>query len=460
MISISFKTLSDRSKNGSTAPARSGIHSGNGGDVLYSLPSVRALGVRHLILNVYRARDPNRKLTEEMAEGLVPLLLAQEYIDRVTVVTAGVPLERVEPGCIGVDCILDRFRNENFADMHLMHAHARAVGADIDPNEPFLSVPDNASNDTPDVVICLTPRYRGLTEEFVRELGLYFDNVVAVGIPEEWRSVAGFDGPVRRFDNFLQLAQVIQQARLFIGNPSLCSAIAEGLKVPRVVDLPSVGNAFPIGPRGYILPTRRADFVDIVHRLCPENEVINVLYADLTSAVQQLTTENDKLRRLARTVASSLDELGPASGPTVRDSVSLMREAERGHVVLGGGSDTKVDLETQGIYLHPGPPGSSEASARFLKVNLNGYNVFRSDILVDNEHSQPVCFLFRLYDENGELVFETSRELSGATKTKWRVPFEPIPGTATLELSAKMGDSATSNEFAWAWFRDPQLRTG
>jgi hypothetical protein len=415
--------------------------------------------VRHLILNVYRAPDPNRKLTEDMATGLVPLLLAQDYIDRVTVVTAGVPLEGVDPECIAVDCILDRFRNSDFTHTHLMHAHARALGVEIDPNQPFLTVPAGDSSARPDVVLSLTPRYRALTDEFVRELGLYFENIVAVGLPEEWRAVAGFDARVRKCGDFLELARLIHAAPLFIGNPSLSSAIAEGLKVPRIIDLPSVANAFPIGPRGYILPTRRADFFDIVHHVCPDNLPIRALYADLNGSLQQLKAENDKLRRVAEWAATCLKEVQPKVATHVRDVLPLMREAQRGRVALGGGAETRLEPENQAIFLHPGPPGSPEAKARFTRVEIAGYNAFESDIHLSNEQAEPVCFLFRLYGTAGDLILENSREITGATKAHWRLEFPPIYAEATVELATRMGESASSEEFAWARFINPELRT-
>lgn len=461
MISIAFKTVLDRAKEGfdaETAALKSAIHSGNGGDILYSLPAVKALGVRHLILNVYRAPDPHRKLPEDMAAALVPLLLAQDYIDRVTIVAAGVPLERVDADCIGVDYILDRFREQDFTQMHLMHAYARAFNVEIDPNEPFLSVPAASSVPTHELILSLTPRYRALSDEFVRELALYFDDILAISIPNEWRSISGFDAPVRKCGDFLELAQLIQHSRVFIGNPSLASAIAEGLKARRIVDLPAVANAFPIGPRGYALPTRQADFFDIVHRLYPENPRINTLYSDLNAAVQQLTAENTRLRQVAESAAACLRELAPRPD-VVRDALSLISEAEKGHALLAGGSETRFDLDSPAIYLHPAPPGGIEASARFIGINLAGFGLFDSEIALNNEQSPPVCFLFRLYNSDAELMIESSKEVTGATKLRWQVEFPAIYTSGTVELSTRMGDSATSNEFAWAWFRNPRLRS-
>ena len=292
MVSIKFKTIEDFGGTGPSAPPVSGIHSGNAGDVIYSLPAVRALGIRHLLLNVYRDPNPLRHLTEENARALVPLLLAQDYVDRVTLVSAGVPLESVDPECIDVDYVLDRFRTQDALHVHLVHAHALAVHAQIDAVSPFLRVPEGAP-EAGEVVLALTPRYRTLTEEFVRDLMLYFDDILILAIPEEWRSVAGIPGRIRKCADYLEMARLIRQARVFIGNPGLASAIAEGLKAPRIVDLPlEPVNAFPIGPNGYILPAGRAEFVDIVRRLCGDQPRVASLYSDL---LHTLATESSGL---------------------------------------------------------------------------------------------------------------------------------------------------------------------
>jgi hypothetical protein len=458
MVSISFKTLLDRDKVEGGGPRRSAIHSGNGGDILYSLPTVKALGARHLFLNVYRSPDPNRKLTEEMARELVPLLLAQDYIDRVTVVKAGVPLEDVDPDCIGIDFVLDRFRNADFTHTHLMHAYAQTFGVEIDPNEPFLSVPSAHGDSRPHVVLSLTPRYRALTDEFVRELGLYFDNIVAVGIPDEWRAVSGFDARLETCGDFLELAQLIEQSSLFIGNPSLASAIAEGLKVRRIIDLPSVANAFPIGPRGFILPARRADFFDIARRLCPDNLPICSLYADLNASLQEMKAENEKLRQVAERSAPCLKEIQPSKAATARDVLSLIREAENGRASFVGGFETKLQSDNQTIYLHPGPPGSAEAKAHFEAMQIPGFNAFESDIYVNNEQAEPVCFFFRIYDAHGALLIETSKEVVSATKIHWRFEFAPVYDPVTVELATRMSLAARTERFAWAHFRNPELR--
>ncbi|MGA8027946.1 MAG: hypothetical protein WB992_12460, partial [Bryobacteraceae bacterium] len=358
MVSVSFKTLLDQQKPSYQAGARTAIHSGNAGDLLYSLPSVRALGVRHLFLNVYRDPDPNWKLTHESAMGLAPLLLAQDYIDRVTVVTAGVPLQSVDPECIGVDYILDQFRNQDFTQMHLMHSYALAMKVEIDPNEPFLSVPLAANGSHADLVIASTPRYRLLSEEFIRQIALYFGNIVILALPEEWRVISGTSGEVRKCRDFLEMAQIINGSGLFVGNPSLASAVAEGLKVPRIIDLPVVANAFPIGPRGYVLPTRRGEFLDMVRHLCPDNLKVSSMYADLNTSIRNLTVENEKLREVAASdVAGSPADQVPAVHPSGEaaspEIISLAREASNPRFPRSGGREIRVEEAHEAIYMHP-----------------------------------------------------------------------------------------------------------
>jgi hypothetical protein len=451
MVSIKFRTIEDFRKNGRAGPQVSGIHSGNAGDVIYALPAVRALGIRHLILNVYRDPDPLRKLTERNARALAPLLLAQDYLDRVTLVTAGVPLESVDAGCIDVDYVLDRFRNEDTEHVHLMYAHAHAVHADIDASAPFLGVPvETPEPEASEVVLALTPRYRGLTDEFLRDLMLYFDDILILAIPDEWRSVAGIPGRVRRCADFLEMARLIQQAGVFIGNPGLASAIAEGLKAPRIIDLPlDFPNAFPIGPNGYVLPGGRGEFVDIVQRLCGGRPRLASLYSDLLRSLDRQASENRELRH----------GMGAGSShPPARDRLPLIGEIDSGPITLDGGVCTRLAPEENGVFLHPGLQETAPPRARFESLRLAGHNCFEADLSIDHPESAPVCFQFHLRDENGLTIQESTRQVQPAEPVHWQVTFPRTFSTASLELSTVLAPGSESPNFAWAWVRNPLLR--
>ncbi|HYH21358.1 MAG TPA: hypothetical protein VD995_22340 [Azospirillum sp.] len=269
--------LTVRSRHGEApAGAVSAVHSGNMGDVIYALPTLAALKARRLVLNA--CRDPGvggRVLSPGMAGFLVPLLLAQPGVEQVDVaevpvrlapgfgararsevLSEGLPLEHVPAGALGVDHVLDRFRLQPLDRLHLVDAHARAVGKRVNGARPFLHLPEPVErrSDAP-IVLSLTPRYRHQPCEFFAALLKGLGPVVMVGLPEDAAVYAGIAGDLVTARDGLELARLIAGARAFVGAPSLPYAIAEGLKVPRLVDVPAFpANAFPLGTDGWAMP--------------------------------------------------------------------------------------------------------------------------------------------------------------------------------------------------------------
>ncbi|HEY0832838.1 MAG TPA: hypothetical protein VGE72_02915, partial [Azospirillum sp.] len=269
--------LTVRSRHGAApAGAPCAVHSGNMGDVVYALPALAALNVERLVLNA--CRDPGvggRVLTPGMAEFLVPLLLAQpglRQVDvaevpvrlapgfgaraRAEVLSQGLPLEHVPAEALGVDHVLDRFRLQPLDRLHLVDAHARAVGVRVNGARPFLRQPEPVAvrADAP-IVLSLTPRYRHQPCEFFAALLKGLGPVVMVGLPEDAAVYTGIEGELLTARDGLELARLIAGARAFVGAPSLPYAIAEGLKVPRLVDVPAFpANAFPLGADGWVMP--------------------------------------------------------------------------------------------------------------------------------------------------------------------------------------------------------------
>lgn len=254
--------------------AISAIHSGNIGDVIYALPTVRALGVSHLLLNV--CEDPGaggRILTEAMARSLVSLLLDQPTIDTVDIVAApirvgggfgyqarvsnlisGLPLEHVAPAVLGVDYVLDRFRLQPLERRHLVQAHAMAFGCRVDPAHAWIERPTTA---TPEkrIAVSVTPRYRNRSNERLAEILEGFGPVTLIGFRSELPNYFGIEGELREFTDARELAGFLAECSVFVGAASFPAAIAEAMKVPRLVDLADeLINAFPVGPNGWAMP--------------------------------------------------------------------------------------------------------------------------------------------------------------------------------------------------------------
>ncbi|MCB9254704.1 MAG: hypothetical protein H6617_08485 [Bdellovibrionaceae bacterium] len=252
---------------------RTAIHSGRLGDIVYSLPTCRALGINHLVLNAYTDCDnPRRTLTFRAAKEMIPLLLHQPYISRVSLSECDLPLDRAWE-IEGIHYNFDRAhavdrrfvapvvqklprRIQWFSDespVHLAQIYAASQGLHVNPEEPWLSAPKNDSvKDT--IVVSLTPRWRTYPKHYWKTLLSGLAPVVFVGHPQE----SELDLPGAEWvetSNHLELASLIAGARLFLGTVSFPYALAEAMKVLRAVE-PCYRqlDAFPIGSGGYVLP--------------------------------------------------------------------------------------------------------------------------------------------------------------------------------------------------------------
>ena len=201
------------------AVRKTGIHSGNVGDVIYSLPTCQALGVRHLYLNL--CVDPTnggRSLTESMCTALVPLLLEQDFIDEVTLVRSSFGLEYVSEKKLGIDINLDRFRLILFRTptMHIAYAHALAHGIHVDINEPWISLPDRPQAVKTGIIANLTSRYRRYDREFYERLlfGFAPEQLSWVGLPSDQLCRAGIPGDALQYNNFLEFAFAESELRI------------------------------------------------------------------------------------------------------------------------------------------------------------------------------------------------------------------------------------------------------
>jgi predicted nuclease with TOPRIM domain len=313
-LSLNFKVLWD-SFDEKSFPSeehvklRACIHSGNAGDIIYSLPTAKELGAGHYIINL--ASDPafgglgGRSITFPIARALAPLLLSQPYIKRVTIVSSNLPLEFLDQPIEGVDFILDKFRLHEPGKHHLAICHALAFEVHINLYEKWLHV-ESGKSDHDYIVVALTPRYRSLPKEYWPEVLSGLENVVAIGLPQEFHCIAGITADFVTCTDFLEMAKMIQGCRLFIGNQNFPYAIAEGLKAPRIVEVfPEYQNAYPIGRSGYIAPHSTLEARNLIDRLIadsPEeilkhqNSALCQKIAGLEGAVRERVAEAEGLR--------------------------------------------------------------------------------------------------------------------------------------------------------------------
>lgn len=229
-------------------------HSGNAGDIIYSLPAAYAIAKNanihyHLSLGVkgVYGKSPhplgNVMMNEKMADMLNPLLTAQPRISSCTVHQATDDID------VDLDLIRSHPITMGAGSIARWYFYVFAVNADL--GKPWLFVQPDASVQG-QIVIARSQRYRepGIDYSFLKR----YKNLLFVGVEQEWKEMRRMLPQIehRPVNNFLELAQVISGSKLFIGNQSFPFSIAEGLKVKRLLEVYwRAPNVIPEGSNGF-----------------------------------------------------------------------------------------------------------------------------------------------------------------------------------------------------------------
>jgi len=213
-------------------------HSGDLGDIIFSLPTIKAVGGGILYLDPKGGEEEplvswgkglfnSTKMGEDTIESVRELLEYQDYIKEVRL-WAG---EEVD---YNLDMFRMHIRYNNLSDSHLA-----AFGISFkERDESWLKVPSSVIDDVDrDVVFARSCRYHAnysFWETIDREL---VSKAFFLGFKEEYEQFKYTyphmsEVPLREVKNIMEMAQVISGADLFVGNQGLPHAIAEGLKKP------------------------------------------------------------------------------------------------------------------------------------------------------------------------------------------------------------------------------------
>lgn len=228
-------------------------HSGNSGDIIYSLPAVYALannsGV-HMHLQLNEKMKYTHKfhplgdvmLNNKMVEMMQPLLLHQPQIN-----VCDIYIDQL------IDYDLDLVRKHHFDhsknSISRWYFHIFCIFADL--CQPWLMAPKNESLKDY-IVIARSHRYRSpnINYEFLKK----YKRKIFIGIKQEFDDMRLHLHELEYLpvNNFLEMAAIINGSRLFIGNQSLPFSIAEALKVKRVLELSyDAPNVIITGKNGY-----------------------------------------------------------------------------------------------------------------------------------------------------------------------------------------------------------------
>jgi len=219
------------------------IHSGAAGDLVYALPAMRQHSLNHgeakfhIVLGMkVQVHRPWHVLN---VLNIKPLLKIQPYVASVT--------RQTEESKWDFDC--DLFR-DLVRVRHIKHKNIATYVCDVlsvppsCADEPWLTVDTPTHVENKPVVINQTARYRNMRFPWGKVMQRYGPHAVFVGTQFEWERFCFQRGniPYLPTANALELARVIAGSKLFIGNQSLCYAIAEGLKQNTIQE---TSKAFP-----------------------------------------------------------------------------------------------------------------------------------------------------------------------------------------------------------------------
>jgi hypothetical protein len=194
-------------------------HSGATGDIIFSLPTIKAMGGGTLLIHNFH---------KQRYEAVKPLIEAQEYIKEVKWV------ETKPEGVID----LDKFRQHAGHHLNLVEAHFKGQNILIDETwrNGWLTLPDNQQliKGIRYAVINRTTNYSDANFNWSNEVAYLrsiANEVYFIGYPDEYilfNKTFGVD--VKFFScNFLEGAHFIKNAVMFTGCYSAWSTVAMGL---------------------------------------------------------------------------------------------------------------------------------------------------------------------------------------------------------------------------------------
>jgi len=221
-------------------------HSGDLGDIIYSLPAIRALGGGKIVLTrckdaaPYITREP---MTKERADLIIPLLKNQPYIK-----------DAEFADCPPKDAVmLDEFRHLIHGEQLGVHRHWRLSALHLKQcglptwidSTPWLWA--EPSEKAPAVVMARSLRYHNPEFPWPKIIEKYRGIAGFIGTPKEYEAFVADCGDVAYIPtkDLMEAASIIAGCSLFIGNQSAPLAIAVGMGKPAVVEFtPIAQNCF------------------------------------------------------------------------------------------------------------------------------------------------------------------------------------------------------------------------
>ena len=246
------------------------LHYGHLGDIINSLPVIKELSkTKKCFLYIQKNKkipehvvSKNHPfgdiyLSEKAINKMLPLLQSQKFIEKV---------EIYNNQEVNIDLNFFRELPINFnIDSVRWYSHLTGKFPDLSNN--YIEVPNHEKFKNYIVIMrSLRRQNKFIDYSFLSS----YKNLVFVGLKSEFENLKTKIDNLEYYDSkdFLELASIIKNARIFIGNLSFGYALAEAIKVPRLLEsAPNFPLVYPNGYDGY-------DFYFQVHF----EEIVKKLY--------------------------------------------------------------------------------------------------------------------------------------------------------------------------------------
>jgi len=212
-------------------------HSGDAGDIIYSLPCIREKG-GVLFISPNTKHAVRQSATYENTRNLIPLLNQQSYLWR-----AAFTGEAVH-----ADYDLNKFRDDYKRGVCLVDAHAKAIGIAPDYT-PWLQVDYPIEVQGRHIVVSRSSRYHNTLFPWKDLVAQHGSKMLFTGTEDEHADFIRQFGNIPRASTptLLDVARLIKGAWLFIGNQSCPMAIAIGLGHDRIIQETWAGQCISLG---------------------------------------------------------------------------------------------------------------------------------------------------------------------------------------------------------------------
>jgi len=230
------------------------LHSGHLGDIINALPVVKELSKSHKCNFYIKANKPLPKknrgykhpkdmvyLNDRLVDMIIPLLKYQEYISNV---------KKHHEEEIDIDLDLFQKIPMNF-NLDEVRWYFQLTGIQTDLSIPYLTVkPHEKIKDRVVIMRSLRRKNIFINYKFLKK----YKDLLFLGVKSEYDDLKKEVPHLEFYDckDFLEAAEIIKSSKFFLGNSSFGFTIAEGLKVPRLMEsFPDFPMIYPIGNHGY-----------------------------------------------------------------------------------------------------------------------------------------------------------------------------------------------------------------